>query len=49
MFFHCHMDITRHKLIVSLPTFLFTLKTKSLDKKVMAGMGIFWLIGKVMG
>ena len=44
-----HMDLTRPELIVALPTFLFALKTKSLGGTVMVGMGLFWLIGKVMG
>lgn len=44
-----HMDFTRPELIVALPTFLFALKTKSLGGTVMVGMGLFWLIGKVMG
>ena len=44
-----HMDLTRPEMIVALPTFLFALKTKSLGGTVMAGMGLFWFIGKVTG
>jgi len=43
------MDLTRPELIVALPTFLFALKTKSLGGTIIVGMGLFWLIGKVIG
>lgn len=44
-----HIDLTRPELIVALPTFLFALKTKSLGGTIIVGMGLFWLIGKVIG
>ena len=37
----------RPELIVSIPVFIFAWKTKSLVGTVLAGMALFWLIGKV--
>lgn len=44
-----HMDLTRPELLIALPTVLFAIKTKSLGGTVIVGMGLFWLIEKVMG
>ncbi len=43
-----HIDLTRPELLVALPTILFALKTKSLGGTVIVGMGLFWLIEKVL-
>jgi len=43
-----HFDLTRPELLVALPTFLFALKTKSLGGTVLMGMGIFWLVGRLI-
>jgi branched-subunit amino acid transport protein len=37
----------RPELIVSIPVFILAWKTKSLVGTVLAGMALFWLIGKV--
>jgi branched-subunit amino acid transport protein len=44
-----HIDLMRPELMVALPTFLFALKTKSLGGTVVVGMGLFWVVGKVVG
>lgn len=44
-----HVDLSRPELIVAIPTFLFALKTKSLGGTVIVGMGLFWLIGRLLG
>ena len=38
----------RPELLVSIPTFIFAWKTKSLVGTVLVGMLLFWLIGKIM-
>ena len=44
-----HVDFFRRELIVAIPTFLVALKTKSMGGAVLAGMVLYWLVGKVMG
>ena len=44
-----HVDLSRPELIVAIPTFLFALKTKSLGGTVIVGMGLFGLIGRLLG
>jgi branched-subunit amino acid transport protein len=43
-----HMELWQPELLVAVPTFIFALKTRSLGGTVVAGMSLFWLIGKVM-
>ena len=41
-----HLDFSQPHLWVAVPTFLFSLKTKSLGGTVVVGMFLFWLAGK---
>lgn len=43
-----HLDFSRPEMIVAIPTFLFALKTRSLGGTVIVGMGLFWLIGRLL-
>lgn len=40
------LDLLNPKLLVSLPTFAFALKTRSLGGTVVVGMVLFWLVEK---
>ena len=42
-----HLELIRPEMLVSIPTFVVALKTKSLGGTVIAGMFLFWLAGVV--
>ena len=42
-----HLDLFRPELLVSVPTFIVAIKTKSLGITVMAGMFLFWMTGLI--
>ena len=41
------LSLLRPELLVALPTFLFAFKTKSLGATVVAGMLLYWLVGRI--
>ena len=41
-----YMALWQPELLVAVPTFIFALRTKSLGGTVVAGMALFWLMGK---
>ncbi|MFH1081578.1 MAG: AzlD domain-containing protein [Pseudomonadota bacterium] len=41
-----HLDIFQPALLVSIPTFFFAWRTRSLAGTVIAGMALFWIAGK---
>ncbi|HSH69580.1 MAG TPA: AzlD domain-containing protein [Deferrisomatales bacterium] len=43
------LDLTRPELWVAVPTLLCAWRTRSLGATVAAGMGLFWLAGKLGG
>ena len=43
-----HLDVFQPALLVSIPTFLFAWKTRSLAGTVMIWMALFWIAGKYL-
>ena len=43
-----HLDLFQIKSLVAMPTFLFSLKTKSLGGTVVVGMFLYWLADKFL-
>lgn len=43
-----HMVLFQPELIVAVPTLLFAWKSRSLAGTVLCGMGLYWLVGKVL-
>jgi branched-subunit amino acid transport protein len=41
-----HLDVFQPALLISIPTFLFAWKTRSLAGTVTVGMALFWIAGK---
>ena len=42
-----HLDVLQPALLVSIPTFLFAWRTRSLAGTVIVGMALFWIAGKI--
>ena len=42
------LELGKPELIVAVPTLLFAVKTRSLGGTVLAGMGLYWLVGMVI-
>ncbi len=42
-----HLDLLRPELLVSIPTFIVALTTRSLGGTVIAGMLLYWIAGKI--
>jgi branched-subunit amino acid transport protein len=41
-----HLEVFQQALLVSIPTFIFAWRTRSLAGTVIVGMALFWIAGK---